>query len=140
MQISKNSVSSSILTISHRHTQLWAESQTVGEESVQMCRLDDFRSEVEKYPSKKYLKIDTQGFELSVLRGASGILDQIDAIQLEASLVPLYEREAKIEDLIIFTRSAGFECWAIEAGALVNDTGQMVQVEMFFTRSESLVL
>lgn len=38
-----------------------------------------------------YLKLDVQGFELQVLRGAIASFQRIDALQAEASVVPLYE-------------------------------------------------
>lgn len=38
-----------------------------------------------------YLKLDTQGFDLEVVHGASGTLGHIWALQTEASVVPLYE-------------------------------------------------
>ncbi len=38
-----------------------------------------------------YLKLDVQGFELQVLRGAKPVLPRILALQAEASVIPLYD-------------------------------------------------
>ncbi|MEO5732856.1 MAG: FkbM family methyltransferase [Rubrivivax sp.] len=38
-----------------------------------------------------YLKLDVQGFELQVLRGAKPALPRISALQAEASVIPLYD-------------------------------------------------
>lgn len=37
------------------------------------------------------LKLDTQGYDLVVLRGAAGHIDQIDALQLELAVRPIYQ-------------------------------------------------
>ena len=44
------------------------------------------------------LKIDTQGYELEVLKGAARTLDRIDYILVETSFVPLYEGQANFRD------------------------------------------
>ena len=38
-----------------------------------------------------YLKMDTQGFDLEVLKGSDGVLDKFVGAQTELSFVPLYE-------------------------------------------------
>lgn len=38
-----------------------------------------------------FLKIDTQGYDLEVLAGASGALPAVAAIQVEVSFIPIYE-------------------------------------------------
>jgi len=46
-----------------------------------------------------YLKIDTQGFELRVQKGADRSLSRIRTIQLEMPLTDLYKGEATFLDL-----------------------------------------
>jgi FkbM family methyltransferase len=46
-----------------------------------------------------YLKIDTQGFEMDVLRGAENILDRCVAIEFESAITPLYEGETLHHDI-----------------------------------------
>ncbi len=46
-----------------------------------------------------YLKIDTQGYESEVLKGAERALAQIDTVELEMSLVPLYKGQLLFCDL-----------------------------------------
>lgn len=61
-----------------------------GTEEVEVARLDTIELGLERY-SAPMLKIDTQGFDIQVLRGASEIVSRLVAIQLELSVLPLYE-------------------------------------------------
>lgn len=54
-----------------------------------------------------YFKLDTQGSELSVLKGASGLLanKKIQVIKTEVSTVPVYKEQALFSDIDLFLRS-----------------------------------
>jgi FkbM family methyltransferase len=62
-------------------------------EPVEVKRLDAILKEVTAHIAapRVYLKMDTQGFDLEVFRGASGCLHEVVALQSELSLLPLYE-------------------------------------------------
>jgi FkbM family methyltransferase len=64
-------------------------SRQVGQEQVPIYRLDSFALKFSQF-RRIFLKTDTQGFDLSVLHGAKGLLNQIDCIQVELSFEPLY--------------------------------------------------
>jgi hypothetical protein len=51
-----------------------------------------------------FLKIDTQGFDLEVLKGASGLLKkkQIDLLQFEITIAHMYENLPGMEEFIRF--------------------------------------
>ena len=62
--------------------------------STQECaieRLDEWIEDQGIPYSRCYLKLDTQGFDLNVLQGATGIIDRIPALQTELSFVPIYD-------------------------------------------------
>ncbi len=56
---------------------------------VEVRRLDELITE-EDVSHPILMKIDVQGAELDVLRGASGLLDAVREILVECSLVELY--------------------------------------------------
>jgi len=62
------------------------------DEEVSVERLDDhFREWEERFGFRRpMLKIDTQGFDLAVLQGASSYLSRFALVQTEASIRPLY--------------------------------------------------
>ena len=41
-------------------------------------------------PQRLFLKLDTQGYDLEVLRGATATLSRVVALQSEISFVPIY--------------------------------------------------
>lgn len=77
-----------------------------------------------------YLKIDVQGAELSVLRGATQTLRRCKFVQLEVSLVNAYIGNSHIADIMVFMRSAGFVCWEILDVLRTNKTDNLGILEM----------
>ncbi|MFX8747328.1 FkbM family methyltransferase, partial [Acinetobacter baumannii] len=82
------------------------------------------------------LKIDVQGGELDVLKGAESLLSSFAAIYVECSYVSLYEGQALASDVIAFLAERGFliagvfnqhEHWRIGP----------VQADFLFVRMES---
>ncbi len=57
-----------------------------------------------------WLKIDTQGFDLHVLRGAASLLARGDirAVSAEAMFVPMYEGQPSLVDLLSFMQSQAY--------------------------------
>ena len=70
INISKNSVSSSILDISDEHVENAPDSIFVEKQSIQERKLDDIFPELNVKEKNLFLKIDTQGYEFKVIKGA----------------------------------------------------------------------
>src|SRR5204863_2391336 len=66
-----------------------------------------------------YLKLDTQGFDLEVLRGANATLECIKALQFEASVRKLYEDSPRFEEVLKFCEKRGF----LMSGIFPNNAG-----------------
>jgi FkbM family methyltransferase len=81
------------------------------EETVEVRRLDDMLPSIlEEYgTSRVFLKMDTQGFDLEVFRGASGCLDRIQGIQSELSIQPLYKNMPPYLDALEVYEAEGFK-------------------------------
>jgi FkbM family methyltransferase len=80
------------------------------------------------------LKIDVQGGELGVLKGAEGLLPSIDAILVEASFVELYEGQPLVGDVWNELAAGGFSCrgiWSLAYGS----TGRCLQGDLLFARA-----
>lgn len=88
----------------------WTEGDVVGVEDVPVRRLDDVLREqgVDVAATPTYLKVDTQGYDLEVLAGASGSLPAVRALQTEASLIPIYEGMPSYVDTLQYLTGQNF--------------------------------
>jgi len=75
------------------------------------------------------LKVDVQGAELEVLRGATGILDRVDGILLESSFAELYAGQPRADEIIRFVHEAGFYLAGIVA-AYRDGYGNVLQADL----------
>ena len=80
------------------------------------------------------LKIDTQGYEKNVIDGATKSLGSIKVIQLEMSILPLYENEMLYVDMINYLDKKGFQLFSLENGFSDQHTGQLLQVDGIFVQ------
>ncbi len=80
-------------------------------EEVKLVRLDSLLKDlVENVEHRRiFLKMDTQGYDLEVLKGSIGIKDYIVAIQSEISLMPIYEGMPHWEESLSFYEGLGFK-------------------------------
>jgi FkbM family methyltransferase len=129
INVAGNSISSSMRPMAAAHSQAVPASVYVGEERIQVHRLDAVFDSVLRPGRRVFLKIDTQGFEREVLEGASGIVDRIAGIQLETSFVPLYEGQMLLAESLSLMASLGFILEGIEPG-FVESTGRMYQMDL----------
>jgi len=110
-------------------------SLTVRKEKVKIVRLDSLRGEMFQEDENIYLKIDVQGFERHVLEGARETLKQTRAIELELSLVPMYEDGASMNEMLDYLAGIGFELASIEPVFFDPKTEVLLQIDGIFVRS-----
>ena len=134
IHLAANSQSSSALNMLDAHANAAPESRYIGSERVPMRRLDSLAPGYMRQDSISFLKVDNQGFEDRVLKGASGALDRITGLQLELSLVPLYEGQRLFDDLMGQVKASGFELWSISPVLVDPRTGRLLQVDATFFR------
>jgi FkbM family methyltransferase len=134
INIAGNSASSSILHMTDGHRGAAPESAYVGSEAVDVRRLDGIDHPFLIEASSPFLKIDTQGYESQVLKGAAGMLPMLRGVQLELSLRHLYEGQSLWRDVISSLENSGLELWAIVPGFFDPKTGRMLQCDGIFFR------
>lgn len=138
LHVSGNSGSSSVLDMLDRHKEAAPISVYVGEEHVEMRRLDDILDQVLGASMRPFLKLDVQGYELAVLRGAGDRLTTFRGIQLELSTVPLYAGAPLREEVERFLAGAGYAIAGVKQGFSDPVTGQMLQFDGVFVRQDLL--
>jgi FkbM family methyltransferase len=135
LNISGNSVSSSLLDMLPAHLAGAPESRFTGAELVRLETLDAVWDKVVPAEHRGiFLKIDVQGYENEVLKGAEQVLRNVTGVQLELSLVPLYDGQALYRDLIDRLGNRGFELCGVGTAFVDPATGRTLQVDGIFFR------
>jgi FkbM family methyltransferase len=134
INVSANSVSSSILAMKHAHEDAAPTSKYIGKQQVVMNTLDALAAPLIPATGPLFLKIDTQGYEREVLSGASELLPRIAAVQLELSLTQLYVGAPSFVEMVSLLEQLGFELFGIVPGFKNKRTGRLLQVDGFFVR------
>jgi len=86
------------------------------------------------------LKIDTQGYELEVLKGATGLMDKLEAILLEVAIIEINEGAPLLDKVVSFMRDLGFVTYdilEIHRRPLDQATNQ---IDILFIRPSSQLL
>ena len=138
INIAGNSYSSSFLKMLPVHEKAAPESKFIDKEWVEVKTLDSITDDLTDFNKNIFLKIDTQGFERQVLLGAKNKLQFINTIQLEMSLLPLYNGEPIFEETYAFLNKLGYSLIDIECGFTDPTTGKLLQVDGFFQRKHDL--
>jgi FkbM family methyltransferase len=100
INVAENSVSSSLVPMLTRHLRAAPDSRFVRTETVRVTTIDDLASAHGLELTTTFLKVDAQGFEQRVLAGAANSLKLLTGVQLELSLVPLYEGDLQLAPAI----------------------------------------
>ena len=132
--VAANSWSSSLLPMESRHLESAPESAYRGEEMVTTARLDSLMNRVFASNDRLFVKLDVQGFELQALCGSDRLLNQVEALELELSLVPLYTGQALLPDLVAYAHAKGFHLISLEPGFADPRNGQLLQANGLFVR------
>lgn len=131
INVSKNSYSSSILNVLRTHLDAAPDSSYIDCEKVQIVTLDQVFKDRELKRSRIAMKIDTQGYELEVLKGGLRALENTLLIQVEVSMHPLYE-SGPIYKEVIRHLEADFVLWDLKPGFRDIKTRKLLQMDAVF--------
>jgi FkbM family methyltransferase len=106
--------------------------QLVREQVVVIDTLDRLCESQVVCDERSLLKIDTQGYELQVLHGASATLRNVCGVQLELSVRNLYDQQPLIEQMIPHMRRLGFAVYSLNCGSVDRRTGELLEVDGIF--------
>lgn len=134
INISGNSVSSSILPMLASHSAAAPQSAYIGRERVPLITFDSVANACLGGSRAPLLKIDTQGCEWQVLDGAMASLPKVRGILMELSLLPLYEGQHLWREYVDRLESAGFVLWSLEPAFVNPANGRTLQWDGLFFR------
>ncbi len=132
IHVSGRDDSSSLLPISGVQTETFPGTAEVGREVVQVMPLDQ-AVDVAALAKPVLLKIDVQGFELELLKGAENSLNHVSDIYCELSFLPFYEGQPLAPEVIAWLAARGFEMTGVYHIARDRD-GRSVQADFHFRR------
>lgn len=134
MHVAGNSQSSSVLQMLPMHEKADPRSGYVGECRVAMTTLAKVVADRVGPDERLFVKIDAQGYEEQVLAGAGDTLARLAGLQLELSLVELYDGQALLHQVVSRLMAEGFVLMSLEPGFWDRRTGQLLQADGIFLR------
>lgn len=134
INVSENTVFSSFKPASSYLTDTFATSAPVRTEAVKVIRLEDFLNEHPQYGRSAYLKIDTQGFEMEVLKGTGSWLPKIKALQLELPMRSLYEGQVTWLGMVQWLADKGFQIAMAKENGYDQTTLSLLELDVVFVR------
>lgn len=136
IHVAGNSVSSSLLPMGERHIELSAESHYTRDEEVEVTTI---AAVVEKHgidPRRTMLKADVQGFESAVLDGAGDLIGEFAILELELSLLELYEGQQLMPELLTRLTQAGYDLWTFFPAYIDRVNKRMWWADGLFVRKD----
>ncbi len=122
-------LSSSLLEMGPVHLENFPDSETVSNQKVTISTLDNQLETLGIDPRNIMLKLDVQGYEAEVLKGAAKSLSKIPLCYLEVSLISLYKGEVTLLAILNQLSEAGHEVSDVFRGIKAKN-GQLLQLDI----------
>jgi len=135
INVSHDSDMSSILDISEKTLEALPGGVYESKETVQVKPVASFFEEYVDEGENVLLKVDTQGYEMSVLEGAENVLDKITGLQLELSFFPLYDGEKLFDEVVHWLKEKSFAVHLLLPGYFSRKLMRQMQADFVFFRN-----
>lgn len=128
--------SSSILPMLERHRQCAPYANYCSTKEIQIKTLDSIWDQLTYGVANRVLiKIDVQGYEGHILRGGRESIPKATMLQVETSLVPLYEGELLLNDWLIWAYGNNWQLVDLLPGFEDSNNGQLLQTDLVLCNS-----
>jgi len=131
--------SSSAMPMLAAHVDAAPHARYVGTQVVPVGTLDELVHVQLSAHAMPFVKIDVQGFEHEVLAGATETLRRAVGLQVELSIVPLYEGQHLYLDMIQEIQGLGFSLAQVEPAFVDERSGRTLQIDGIFFRPDDAV-
>jgi FkbM family methyltransferase len=125
-----NVYNDTILSSFHKHNELNISQQM----RVRVRTINDILDEVAQDAVNILIKIDTQGYEIPILNGATKVMNRIEGILLELSISPLYIEQPLFESVVNFLKDKGFVLWTTKRGLYDFKTSREIERDGLFLK------
>ncbi len=133
IRVSQETDMSSLLPMTATAAVHLSSARTVETETVAMVTLAD---EIPWHEHQRvFVKSDTQGYEGQVLAGLGERVEEVVGLQLELSLVPVYEGQPSYLDMLARVTALGFSVHFVVPGYYSRHYGQMLEFDVICFRA-----
>ncbi len=135
LNISPESDMSSLLPLTADAAEKFASVRPTASEAVPITTL---AVEIPRYANAHdaiFVKSDTQGYEALVLDGLAGAVDRVAGLQLELSLVPIYQGQPDYLTVLNRVGELGFTPHLVIPGYFSRQHGQMIEFDVVCFRA-----
>jgi len=106
------------------------------QKSLPMRTLDSVVQDAARGASSILLKLDVQGYELEVLRGATATLEASTVLVLELSLLPYNRGAPLMPEVIAYLDQRGFTPYDLAGTVRRYEDAALFQMDMVFVRKQ----
>jgi FkbM family methyltransferase len=117
---------------------LEGEFRVVKEITVPAWRLDELWGREGFSGSNVFLKVDAEGHDLEVIKGAAGILDRIPLIMAEVSALPRFEGEPPFHDFVNHMAQMGYRVCRADKNCFNRAAGIDTALDLVFAKYDLL--
>ena len=134
INVAASSDMSSALPYTDEARRAFPSDHVIAQETVEVTTIDRLLAQQDAQDARVFLKSDTQGYDLEVLRGASGSLARIVGVQVETALCPIYLGQPKWSAIVDFLTPYGFDIHLVVPGYFSRAYGRLLEMDMVFFR------
>ncbi len=102
-----------------------------------LTRLDTLLKKHPAFDRAQLLKLDTQGYEIEILKGAPNLLQQVQVVLLEASLIPVNKGAPLFSEVVEFMSDCSFKLFDVTSQVRRKDR-VLWQTDLLFVREGTL--
>jgi FkbM family methyltransferase len=135
MHVSRWDVSSSLLPLAQAQHDNFPFTEVSRQETVSLAPLSACVDR-EAIAGTSLLKLDVQGYELTVLKGCADLLDRFRYVYVEASFIELYVGQALASEVIAYLLSRRFTLMCV-ANLSSGQAQRPIQADFLFCRDSS---
>ena len=132
INVSEATDMSSILDVSDELLTALPKSQILEKETIPMKTLDCLYEELNLDNKKVLIKIDTQGYEMNILKHGIQALKKTTGVRLEMSLFEIYKGETLMSDVMAFMKENKFQPYLISETYFSRKLNRQLQADGVF--------
>jgi len=133
INLNEYSPSSSILEMNKIHKEAFTYTEKTYTEKIEIKKLDDILGDL-ILTKPLLIKIDVQGFEMEVLKGGFGTINQADIIIIETTFEELYKSQPLFHEIYTFLKGLGFTFKGNFEQLINPNDGRILQADSIFMK------